>query len=243
LGWDDKMLSDKSSVEKVPAVRAAAESELNIDAKKRGEAIIEYVSAATSMLTGGLSETVMLPIRRVVQRRLRELDELLIAEMRAGLVTSEAIIDEDRLASFVLRVGRAAIEGTAKRKLRIIARYFFRTAPTSDFDEGQLADFATIAEQLTDNDMRCLAVLKCAEIEGHFEREIEGDDQQEKSRLRYAMDSHKIFASEQDFNEAVIALVRFGFIDMASAWGGIALFATGRCRDYIHALDLENLEP
>lgn len=220
---------------------AAAKSELNVNDKKRGEAIIEYVSAATGILTGGLSEAVMLPIRKVVQRRLHQLDELLVEEMRAGLITPDAVIDEDRLAAFVLRVGRAAIEGTAQRKLRIIARYFFRTAPSAVFDEGQMADFATITEQLTDNDMRCLAVLKRAELDGHFERDIEGNDQREKSRLRYEMDTQKDFRSEQEFNEAVIALVRFGFIDMASAWGGIELFATARCREYLHALDLDNL--
>lgn len=216
-------------------------SELTIDDKKRGEAIIEYVSAATNILTGGLSETVMLPIRRVVRRRLQELDELLVEEMRAGLVTKDAVIDEDRLAAFVLRVGRAAMEGTAKQKLRIIARYFFRTATSAAFEEGKMVDFATITEQLTDSDMRCLAVLKRADLNGYFERDIEGDDQREESRLRYEMDAQKDFHSEQEFNEAVIALVRFGFIDMASAWGGIALFATARCHEYIRALDLENL--
>ena len=72
---------------------------------KRGQAIIEYVSAGTAYLAGGWSEAFGIPIRRVIEKRLKELDEALLKEMRSGLIDESTVIDEDRLAAFVLRVG------------------------------------------------------------------------------------------------------------------------------------------
>ncbi|MCW7546262.1 hypothetical protein N7I30_21045 [Aurantimonas litoralis] len=206
--------------------------------QKRGKAIIEYVSGGLAMITGGVSELVMKPIRDLIEKRLQTLEEMLVQELRDGLIDEEAIIHEEQLASFILRVRRAAAEGVSIRKLRIMARYFFRNAPTEHFEEDTAAEYATITEQLSDRDMRVLAVLKRAREQGIFNVSEEGH----YPRLLYELDTVPIFADARSFNEAALALVRFGFIDMASAFGGLALFPTYRCLDYVDTLDLEILE-
>lgn len=214
-------------------------SELDISDKKRGKEIIEYVSAGMSITTGGLSEALMFPIRRVVERRLQKLEEVLVEELRAGLVTEDAVIEEDRLAAFILRVRRASMEGAARNRLKIMARYFFRNAPSPDFAESIATDFYSVTEQLTDSDMRCLALLKRARINGYFDKE---DNERRTRRIEYKMDTTGMFSNEIAFDQAALALVRFGFIGLGSTWGGIGMSATDRCLTYIDNLDLENIE-
>ena len=88
--------------------------------------------------------------------------------------------------------------------------------------------------------MRCLAVLKQARITRYFERQLDKD----ADPMRVDMDIcfGTAFPSQRAFNEAAIALVRFGFMYMASAWGAIALSITPRGLAYIDNLDLDCLE-
>jgi hypothetical protein len=213
-------------------------ADLDISGKQRGRAIIEYVSAGLAGLTGGWSEAAMLPIRRVIERRLKELEETLVEEMRKGLITEDQIIDEDRLAAFILRVRRASMEGAARNKIRIIARYFFRNAPSPYFNDGAMADFVNITEQLTDDDMRCLAVIKHAQEDEYFERDA-------KARNRphlYHIKLYGLFADQQSFAEAVHALGRFGLVYQSATMDSTGNRVTKRGLDYIENLDFDCIE-
>ena len=213
--------------------------EHDISAKQRGQAIIEYVSAGVSWFTGGWSEAAMLPMRRVIERRLKELEETLLEEMRSGLITEDQIIDEDRLAAFVLRVRRASMEGAAKNKIRIIARYFFRNASSPYFNDGAMADFVNITEQLTDDDMRCLAIIKYARQNGYLERE---DIDVGERLLRAGTDRPDIFPDPESFEEAVFALSRFGLIYQGHTLDYMGSRVTKRGIDYVDNLDLDCIE-
>lgn len=203
---------------------------------KRGETIIEYVSAGLGALTGGLSEAAMIPIRKLIAKRLREMEEAIVADIRNGLVSPEDIIEEERLASFVLRVGRAAIEGVGRRKLRLMANIFFKSATKGSFSEDKVADFWGITEQLSDADMKLLVILKEAKLKGYFDRKVEEAD--ERVRITRELDEHARFSDRHELFEAAFALGRFGFVRASSAWGGLAYFATARCLDYLDHLEL-----
>jgi hypothetical protein len=212
---------------------------VDLSNERRGQAITEYVSMAFAALTGGFSEVAMMPIRRLIERRLKELEETLLEEMRSGLIDESTIIEEDRLAAFVLRVRRAAMEGAAKNKIKIIARYFFRNAPSSNFSDGKMADFANITEQLTDDDMRCLAIMKHARDNGYFER----TDVAEGDRLIVASaDRRDLFPDQHAFEEAVFALGRFGLIYQGSSLDYMGNRITKRGFDYVDNLDVDCIE-
>jgi hypothetical protein len=83
--------------------------------KVGGQTLIECMSGALELLTGGLSEAIMLPVRQYLRRQIQQLNEVLLEEMRAGKIDDGAVINEDHLVAFVLRVGRAAMEGAAKK--------------------------------------------------------------------------------------------------------------------------------
>lgn len=209
--------------------------------KTGGHPIVERIAAACAYMTGGWSDGIALPIKRLLDRQIKQLYEVLLEEMRAGQIEEPAVIDEDHLVAFVLRIGRAAMEGAAKNKLKIMARYFFRNAASPDYSSGAMADFLSVTDQLTDADMRSLAVIKRARISNHFERSVaEGAD---ALRIDREMTVGELFPSQRSFNLAAIALVRFGFIYMGSDWGGnIALSMTPRGFDYIDNLDLDCID-
>ncbi|MEJ8310099.1 hypothetical protein [Agrobacterium larrymoorei] len=209
------------------------------DHAKRGEAIIEYVSAGLAYFSEGWSEAFMLPLRRLIKKRLEQMEEAVVADIRAGLITAEAVIEEERLASFVLRVRRAAVEGVAQHKLRLMARIFFKSAPREDYAEDEMADFWAITVQLNSSDIKVLAVLKAARENG-FGRD--SDEERSSRRISAELDSNNAFENELAFREAVLALVRFGFIDAVSGWGSLVYFVTDRCLLYIDKLDFTNLD-
>jgi hypothetical protein len=199
----------------------------DISQETRGKAILEYVSAGLAVATGGFSEVLALPMRNVVERRLQELEEILVEEIRTGCIDESAVIEEDR--------------GAGKKKLRIIARYFFKNVGTVPVLRDNIADFASVTEQLTDPDMRCLAAIKRARMNGFFERETaEGAD---PMRMDRGFDFDGNFPNQKTFNEAAIALVRFGFIYMGSAWDEVSLSLTARGMEYVNNLDLECIQP
>lgn len=206
----------------------------------RGQSIVEYVSAGLAIGSAGLSEAVMLPIRRVMQKRLNMLEEILIAQLRSGLIDPNDVIEEDRLASFVLRVRRAALEGVAQRKITIIARYFFRHATTASYQEDKMAEYAAITEQLTDDDMRCLAAVQGGRIAGLLKQDIDPQTKRSRFEIPYDMDTRGAFENRRDFRHAVLALIRFGFIDVSSVWGGMAIHVTPRFLAYLDELELKD---
>lgn len=206
---------------------------------QRGEAIIEYVSAGLGAVSGGLSELVMLPARRVMERRLQAMEEAIVADLRDGRLSEEDVIEDERLASFILRVRRAAFEGVGKNKLRLMARIFLKDATSDDYSEDRLQDFWAITEQLNIDDMRVLALLKKADENGYFTREVADD--RENRKIDFSL-SEGEFDDPVKFNEAVGALLRFGLIDAVSGWGSLVYFATDRCLSYVRHLDFSKLD-
>lgn len=207
---------------------------------KRGIAIIDYVSAGLGAVSGGLSESVMLPIRRAMEKRVQLLEEAIVQDLRDGLIAEGDIIDEDRLASFILRVRRAAFEGVGKKKLRLMGRIFFKSAKGDDYSEDTLFDFWGITEQLNTDDMKVLAVLKQADLNGYFDQPA--GKQRENRRIAFSLDRDGLFEDERSFNEASGALLRFGLVDAVTAWSSLVYFATDRCISYIRHLNFEELD-
>jgi hypothetical protein len=214
-------------------------TDIDISNKQRGQAIIEYVSAAAAYVTGGWSEAVALPIRRYIEKHLKELEEVLIEEMRSGLVDETTLIEEDRLAAFVLRVRRAALEGTAKRKLRIMARYFFRTAPSPNFSSDAMADFFDVTERLTDTDMRCLAMLKRAQ---QAEPIVPGSGGYLVRTIQVRAELRPDFPTELLFFQAVFALSRFGLVYGGPMADDSPVNVSERGLDYLNNLDFDCLD-
>ena len=212
--------------------------DLDISSARRGEAIIEYVSIGLAWLSGGSSEAAMLPIRRIIKRRLQALEETLVEEMRNGLIDEGMIIEEDRLAAFILRVGRASMEGAAKNKIRMMARYFFRNASSPHFNDAKMNDFVSVTSQLTDNDLRCLVIIKHAQEDGYFER----DDRSFNKFLLYQVNKRELFSDQDSFEEAVFALGRFGLIYQGSTMERLGNRVTKRGLDYIDNLDFDCIE-
>lgn len=152
-------------------------------------------------------------------------------EMRSGLIDESTVIDEDRLAAFVLRVRRAALEGTANKKLRIMARYFFRTAPLPKFSSDAAADFFAITEQLTDTDMRCLTLMKRKREEENFNRIFEPSSK--ASPLTVCdVDFADVFPDLRSLNEAAFALGRFGLVYSGTTADSTGITLSRRGFDY-----------
>ncbi|PDT14708.1 hypothetical protein CO670_21820 [Rhizobium sp. J15] len=221
-------------------IEAQSENLSDPQQMKRGKAIIDYVSAGLAMATSGLSETVMLPIRRVVEKRLQDAEDAIVADLRAGRVLEDDVIEEERLASFILRVRRAAFEGVGKKKLRLMARIFFNATSREPYSEDALNDFWAITEQLNINDMKVLTLLKKADEAGYFNRSVE--EERGERKIDYEVDNGQHFTTARDFYEATGALLRFGLVDAVSGWGSLVYYVTDRCLDYVRHLDFNQLD-
>ena len=64
---------------------------------KRGQAVIDYVLGGMSLVTGGASELVAPAIRRLMQKRVDDLRDTLIRDLKAGVIDPDAVIQEDDL--------------------------------------------------------------------------------------------------------------------------------------------------
>jgi hypothetical protein len=122
---------------------------------RKGQAVLDHVFAGLSLLTVGGSELFAPAIRRVIEKRIHALRDTILRDIEAGFVTEKLLEKEDELASFVIRMQRAAVEGCAKRKLRLMSSYFFKRALAPAYSEDLFLTFAGITEQLSDNELRC----------------------------------------------------------------------------------------
>jgi hypothetical protein len=209
--------------------------------KVGGQALVERILVVCSYLTGGLSELAMHPVKQLLDRQIKQLQEVLIEEMRAGDVPEGAVIDEEHLVAFVLRISRAAHEGAARRKLKIMARYFFRNATSPAYSPDAAGEFFDITAQLTDMDMRCLAVVKRATEMELFE---EGTNQGSRTiSFEADLPIEGLFDSKESFKIGAMALFRFGFVYIGSTWGGIVGSLTSRALDYVESIDLDCVDP
>jgi hypothetical protein len=129
--------------------------------------MVERILGALGYLSGGA--TALLPLRQYLDRQIDQLQEILLEEMRRAEINPSDVIDDDHLIAFVLRLGRATLENSATSNLRLMARYFFQNATLPDYSPEAAADFFNITAQLTDSDMRCLALLKRMRNEQGFE--------------------------------------------------------------------------
>lgn len=213
----------------------------NITHKVGYQPMIDRITAGLALLTGGGSDVVMQPIRQLLNRQIKQLQEVLLEEMRSGHIDERAVIKEDHLVAFVLRVGRAALEGAARRKLKIMARYFFRNGGLSDYSSEAASEFFDITAQLTDADMRFLALLKRRREEGYFGRELSAEDEVFRHAI-YKMDYAESYPDFRSFDEAAFALGRFGLIYTGSTLDTGGVHITKRGLDYIDSLDLDCIE-
>ena len=62
---------------------------------QRGTAIIDYVSAGLGAISGGLSEAVMLPLRRLMDKRVQEMENAIVADLRDGRLSEDDVIEEE----------------------------------------------------------------------------------------------------------------------------------------------------
>jgi hypothetical protein len=211
---------------------------------RRGEAILEYVAAGLALGTGGASELLAPALRRVVQRRIEGLRDALLKDLKAGAITQDAVIQEDDLASFVIRMQRAALEGCATRKLRLMSAYFFRRAPSEHFSEDMFLTFAGITEQLSESEIRALAVIKSEIISGKVSRTpVKDQDKIPSRRVDIEPELLDLFRDKREFVPAAASLVRFGFLEAASGYGTLVYFATDPLFHYLEEIDLHMLKP
>jgi hypothetical protein len=162
-----------------------------------GRSVIERISVVLAYLSGGGSELLALPFRNYYDRRIKQLQEVLIEEIRAGEMPENTVIAEDHLVAFVLRIGRASLEGAKRRKLKMMARYFTRNAVLPTYSPDTASEFFDITAALTDTDMRCLAVIKRAVTSNLYEENVEG--QKGVINIGGAMPIEDLFSSNQSF--------------------------------------------
>jgi hypothetical protein len=216
-------------------------SGMDLKGAKQGQEIANYISAGFALVTGGASELLAPAIRRVMDRRIAELREALLNDLQAGIIGPDTVIQEDDLASFIIRIQRAAVEGCAKQKLQLMIRYFFGHAGKDGYREDMFLNFAGIAEQLSHNELKCLAIIKAAIVSGAITKNETGDDGTNRNRnISKDVDLLGLFLDKADFNTAAASLVRFGFIKMASGWGSIIIFASDQVFEFLDSIEFEH---
>jgi len=120
-----------------------------------------------------------------------------------------------------------------------MARYFLQSAPEPGYSEDMFLTFAGITEQLSHGEIKVLAVIKAAIVSGAIARSGPEDPEGNRRRIGVDTDLIGLFPDQRTFAVAAMPLVRFGFFEMASAWGGMALFVTDAAFDYLARIDIE----
>ena len=207
----------------------------NIADLRGTQSVIEYVATFLSAPSLGLSEVASKVVRDLIERRIRAMREDLIEALRADRIPISDAIAADDVASYIFRLHRAAVEGLAREKLRLMSCYFFKR----EANEKRGNDFleaASIIEQLSPEEIRCLAVYKAALVAGW---DLLKED--EETGIWQRMDLLGLFPSPQEFQTVAQSLVRFGFVRMASGWGTVVLYEQPRLIDFLNNLNLEDL--
>lgn len=196
---------------------------------------VEFASHLLSAPSLGLSGAVGTAVNATIQRRIEALRDTLVADLRSGRIAIDDAINVDDLASYLFRLQRAAIEGCAKRKLSIVSRYFFRAATDPNYKPETLLDVASIVEQLSDNELRSLAVIKGGIVSGQIKVG------QRETGIGPGLSLMGLFPDLAAFHAATKPLVRFGFIDLISGYGSLVIFPMQKLTEFLEHLDLEDL--
>ena len=201
---------------------------------RRTQSVVEYVATALSGPSLGLSGLAEKAIRDLIDRRIAAMRDDLINDLRAGKIEVRDAIAQDDLAGYVLRLHRAAIEGCARRKLQLMSYYFFRRE-MREKDGPEFLDAAAIIEQLSDNELQCLAIYKAAS-DGGLDLLAESE-----TGIPRDIDLLGLFESFSEFQTAAQSLLRFGFLKMASGWGTLVPSAQPRLVEFLNNLDMTEL--
>jgi hypothetical protein len=172
----------------------------------------------------------------LIEKRIQAMRDDLVADIRVGNITLNEATAADDLAGYIFRLHRAAVEGCAREKLRLMSAYFFGRESRDQKNGDEFLDAASVIEQLSQEDLKCLAVYKKAIADG-WDLLSEGNE----TGIWQQIDLLGLFENAADFQTAAQALVRFGFVHMVSGWGTLVLFAEPRLIGFLENLSLEDL--
>jgi len=92
----------------------------------------------------------------ILNKRAHEALEILLAEIRQGNFEN---IDQDEAVSIIARYQRAAIEGAAKRNLRMMAKVIRGMAEKQDLTAPSFMKYANILASLTKDEILVLGIM------------------------------------------------------------------------------------
>jgi len=202
------------------------------------QSAVEYLAQVLSGPSFGFSGVVGKAVQDVIQRRIDLMREDLVQDIASGRIQVTDAISADQLASYIFRLQRSAIEGCARRKLRLMSSYFFRHEASSEPKGAPFLDAASIIEQMSPDDLKCLAIFK-AGMDAGIDFLKEGNDQ----GLWQQVDLLGLFRDHAEFQTATQSLVQFGFIHLVSGWGTLVAFAKPRLIDFLNNLSLGDIQP
>lgn len=102
--------------------------------------------------------------------------DLLLEEMRIGMVTTIDASKQDEFISALWRFSRASIEGSARQNLRLLARAFAGLASSQSLYADEFKRYADALGDLTREEIVVLAALHKACVEMRAEKEYYAED-------------------------------------------------------------------
>lgn len=179
-------------------------------------------------------------IRIYREDRIKKAAATLEKEVRRGKISTVDLYSDASTGGYILRLVRAVDEGIRASNLVILARYLFgdRGQPI-DFDSS--LEFAQIITELTESDIRCLAVLKNAIDKDLLPKDRRPDPDDPPYEVVRNLPLLDLFPNDAALREACFPLVRFGLVNLASAWDSLAVYITPKLKLLLGRLDLEHV--
>lgn len=198
----------------------------------------------TASTAGGLPTPLGGVADAFLTSRAEKARELLLVEVERGKLSSANVPDPASLGGYVLRLARAVAQGAASNNLVLLARYFFGSESSErTFDAAM--ERADILQSLTDAELRCLAIAKTAldtgELLIHDDQTASVDESQRRKLDFRHVETMGLFETRADFDDALLTLIRFGFVRLNPTWDFTALRPSPRLKQFLEDIDLEDV--
>jgi len=178
--------------------------------------VLSLLSLPASSLAGTL-------LQKLLERRTRMAQELLIEELSRGSVTlaSAVLLDRaDDAVAMILRYMRAAEEGAARLNLRLMAQVIAGQQQTPTLTADEFLYHASIISALRREEIVLLGTMFRHWSSGS--RELDGVVRTEAAlRATKANLIPSIFVNEAELTATMAAITRTGLLVPGSAFGGI----------------------